>query len=69
MVWPRRKETVQTTGMVFAFVLAMAIMLWMTDKSLEWVSTTSSWAGKEIMTKRWYVVHAYSGFEKVYSVR
>ena len=37
VVWPTRKETMQTTGIVFAFVLAMAIMLWITDKSLEWV--------------------------------
>ena len=37
VVWPSRKETMQTTGIVFAFVLAMAIMLWMTDKGLEWV--------------------------------
>jgi preprotein translocase subunit SecE len=32
-----RKETMQTTGIVFAFVVAMAIFLWLTDKSLEWV--------------------------------
>jgi preprotein translocase subunit SecE len=37
VVWPSRKETMQTTGIVFAFVLVMAIMLWMTDKGLEWV--------------------------------
>jgi len=37
VVWPTRKETMQTTGIVFAFVLAMAIMLWITDKTLEWV--------------------------------
>jgi preprotein translocase subunit SecE len=37
VVWPSRKETFQTTGIVFAFVLVMAIMLWITDKSLEWV--------------------------------
>lgn len=37
VVWPSRKETVQTTGMVFAFVVAIAIFLWLTDKSLEWV--------------------------------
>jgi preprotein translocase subunit SecE len=37
VVWPTRKETMQTTGIVFAFVLAMAIVLWVTDKSLEWV--------------------------------
>jgi preprotein translocase subunit SecE len=37
VVWPSRKETIQTTGIVFAFVLVMAIVLWMTDKGLEWV--------------------------------
>lgn len=37
VVWPTRKETVQTTAMVFVFVLIMAIFLWLTDKTLEWV--------------------------------
>jgi preprotein translocase subunit SecE len=37
VAWPARKETIQTTAIVFAFVLAMAIMLWVTDKTLEWV--------------------------------
>ena len=37
VAWPTRKETVQTTGIVFAFMVVMAIMLWITDKSLEWV--------------------------------
>ena len=37
VVWPTRKETMQTTAAVFAFVVVMAIFLWMTDKSLEWV--------------------------------
>ena len=36
VVWPTRKETMQTTGVVFAFVLLMAVMLWVTDKSVEW---------------------------------
>ncbi|MEY2777611.1 MAG: hypothetical protein RLY30_1709 [Pseudomonadota bacterium] len=35
--WPSRKETGQMTGVVFVFVLVMAIFLWLTDKSLEWV--------------------------------
>jgi len=35
--WPSRKETGQMTGVVFLFVLVMAIFLWLTDKSLEWV--------------------------------
>ena len=37
VVWPSRKETTQTTGLAFAFVFVMAIFLWLTDKSLEWV--------------------------------
>jgi len=37
VVWPTRKETVQTTAIVFLFVLAMAIVLWLADKSLEWI--------------------------------
>ncbi len=39
VVWPTRKESLQTTGTgaVFAFVVAMAVFLWLTDKSLEYV--------------------------------
>lgn len=37
VVWPSRKETIQTTAMVFAFVVVMALFLYLTDKSLEWV--------------------------------
>jgi preprotein translocase subunit SecE len=34
VVWPSRKETLQTTGVVVAFVLVMAIFLWVVDASL-----------------------------------
>ena len=37
VVWPDRKETVQVTLTVFAFVVVMALFLWLVDKSLEWV--------------------------------
>ena len=37
VVWPTRKEAMQITGIVFAFVLVMAIFLWGTDKILEFV--------------------------------
>ena len=37
VVWPTRKETVQTTAAVFAFVAVMAVFLWVSDKTLEWV--------------------------------
>ena len=35
VVWPTRKEATQITGIVFAFVVVMAIFLWGTDKILE----------------------------------
>ena len=37
VVWPTRKETMQTTAAVFGFVVVMAMFLWVSDKSLEWV--------------------------------
>lgn len=36
VVWPTRKEAMQMTGYVFAFVVVMALFLWVTDKTLEW---------------------------------
>ncbi len=36
VVWPSRKETVQTTGAVFALVLVMGVILWIVDFSLMW---------------------------------
>jgi preprotein translocase subunit SecE len=37
VVWPTRKEAMQMTGYVFAFVFVMALFMWITDKTLEWV--------------------------------
>lgn len=37
VVWPTRKEAIQMTAYVFAFVVVMALFLWLTDKTLEWV--------------------------------
>ncbi len=37
VVWPERKEAIQMTLYVFGFVLVMAIFLWLTDKTIEWV--------------------------------
>ena len=36
VVWPERKETWMVTAYVFAFVVVMALFLWVVDKSLEW---------------------------------
>ena len=35
--WPTRKETVQTTLVVFAFVVVMALVLFAIDSTLAWL--------------------------------
>jgi preprotein translocase subunit SecE len=37
VVWPARKEAMQMTAYVFGFVVLMALFLWLTDKTLEWL--------------------------------
>lgn len=37
VVWPTGAEARQMTLYVFAFVVVMALFLWATDKTLEWV--------------------------------
>ena len=38
VVWPTRKETLQTTGVVFLFVFTMALFLWIVDSGLLWIT-------------------------------
>ena len=35
--WPTRKETIQTTAIVFAFVTIMALFLFSVDTTLAWI--------------------------------
>ena len=37
VVWPTRKEAIQMTGYVMAFVFVMALFMFLTVKTLEWV--------------------------------
>lgn len=37
VMWPTRKEAIQMTAYVFAFVVVMSIFLFGVDKFLEWV--------------------------------
>ena len=37
VVWPTRKETIQMTGIVFAFVAVMGLFLWLLDKLIAWL--------------------------------
>jgi len=38
VVWPSRKETLQTTGAVFVFVFVAALFLWLVDGALLYVT-------------------------------
>lgn len=37
VVWPTRKETIQTTVIVLIFVMVMALFLWVVDSILLWL--------------------------------
>lgn len=37
VVWPTRKETIQTTVAVFGLVLVMAVFLWVVDVGFLWM--------------------------------
>jgi len=37
VIWPSRKEATQMTGIVFMFVVAMGLLLWIVDKALGWI--------------------------------
>lgn len=37
VVWPTRRETLQTTGIVIVMVGLVAVMLWMLDSLLGWL--------------------------------
>lgn len=36
VVWPNRKETVQTTGVIIALVAVVAVIMWIIDGLLSW---------------------------------
>jgi len=40
VVWPSRKETVQTTGLILAMVAVVAVFLWILDTFLGWLTRT-----------------------------
>ncbi len=44
--WPTRKETIQTTAIVFAFVVVMALFLFAVDTSLAWLVKLATGRGE-----------------------
>jgi len=45
--WPTRKETLQTTGVVFVFVVIMALFLFTVDSSLAWIVKMTTGRGAQ----------------------
>jgi len=37
VVWPKRPETVQTTGIVLVLVIVFGLILWLLDTGLSWI--------------------------------
>jgi preprotein translocase subunit SecE len=37
VVWPKRPETVQTTGIVLVLVVVFGLILWLLDTGLSWI--------------------------------
>jgi preprotein translocase subunit SecE len=44
--WPTRKETIQTTAIVFAFVVIMALFLFAVDSALAWIVKLTTGRGE-----------------------
>ena len=69
VTWPTRRETVITTIMVLVMVIMAALFFLVADQVLQLSRDRrrSVSAGKgqaDPMTARWYIVHAYSNFER-----
>ena len=64
VVWPSRKETVQTTGVVVAVRHRHGAVPVGCRRDPGMGGEGLRGLGKRVMSKKWYVVHAYSGFEK-----
>ena len=67
VTWPSRRETMISTVMVFIMVAIAAVFFLAVDavlhRGVQWVLGHRG-LGRQHMAKRWYIVHAYSNFEK-----
>jgi preprotein translocase subunit SecE len=46
VAWPTRKETLQTTAIVFGFVVVMSIFLFAVDSTLAWIVKLATGRGE-----------------------
>ena len=45
VVWPTRQETLQTTAVVFVFVIIAGVFFWLLDLALAWATKTLTGQG------------------------
>ena len=74
VIWPTRRETLITTGLVLVLVVFTSLFFLVVDQVLResFLSSSASAAAASVghdperpnMNMRWYIVHAYSNFEK-----
>ena len=70
VTWPTRRETMITTMMVFVMVALASIFFFAADQIIRYFVTLfarhplMASTATQTMDKRWYIVHAYSNFEK-----
>ena len=72
VTWPSRRETMITTAMVFVMVAITSVFFLVADQLVRFLVTlilgigqkyaADGWIGA--MSKRWYIVQAYSNFEQ-----
>ncbi len=67
--WPSRPDVVSTTVVVIITVAFFGVFFFFVDRGASWFIETLLKLFKALvmtdgMTKQWYIVHTYSGFEK-----
>ena len=55
VVWPTRKETIQMTGVVMAFVVVMSLFLWAVDGILLWLVKLAMGQGSGACGGMWFM--------------
>ena len=68
VTWPSRKEVYATTMVVIVTSAFFGLYLWVFDLAINWggeLGVPTLWCGIRPgrLTKNWYIVHTYSGFE------
>src|SRR5579862_4392353 len=69
VTWPAKNEVLSTTLVVILTTAFFALFLWLVDLGSarligQILKTLRRYVNSELMSKQWYIVHTYSGFER-----